>query len=216
MSKRPRRASHQFVQTRPARLHTGDFVRDLRNDLIAALGSHLAEVIELGFRMLINRAHPAVDSGAFHLRRPFGEFLATKDLMNSINTSVMFCPWAAVVALKLLCSVTGTFPSPGRIHIFRARAREGPASGTALVLHGLLRCRSQHCICPYICRSLLPEKILSPVSGSCFTISFRQWMALPPTHFHAFGVSRFDVASASVGTTPDSYAPDSLRLCGGR
>ncbi len=38
---------------------------------------HLSQVIELGLRMLIDRAHPHIKNGAFHRRRPFGEDFAT-------------------------------------------------------------------------------------------------------------------------------------------
>src|SRR4051812_35262098 len=62
--------------------------------------------------MLVHARDPHVESGAFHLRRPLGfgdEFLLTYSWINSRRTSVMFWPWAAVAALKALCSSTGTF-----------------------------------------------------------------------------------------------------------
>src|SRR3954464_4397003 len=62
--------------------------------------------------MLVHARDPHVESGAFHLRRPLGfgdEFLLTYSWINSRRTSVMFWPWAAVAALKVLCNSTGTF-----------------------------------------------------------------------------------------------------------
>ena len=44
---------HQAIETGPARFRTGDTVRELVYDLIAALLGHLAEIKELGFWVLI-------------------------------------------------------------------------------------------------------------------------------------------------------------------
>ncbi len=76
-SKRPAACvMHHLVQTRPARLRAADPVGILLDDLIAALRGHLAEVIELGLRMLIEARDPEIKGGAFHLRRPPGEFFS--------------------------------------------------------------------------------------------------------------------------------------------
>ena len=45
---------HQIIQPRAARLRAADLVSKLRDDFVPALSSHLAEVIELGLRMLID------------------------------------------------------------------------------------------------------------------------------------------------------------------
>ncbi len=68
---------HQFIEARPACFHAGDLVGDLPDYLIAALGGHLAEIVELGLGMLIDGRDPHIQDGAFHRRRPFGAFLAT-------------------------------------------------------------------------------------------------------------------------------------------
>ena len=68
--------AHQFIETRPACLHAGDPVCVLLDDLIAALRGHLAQVIDLGLRMLIEARDPDIKGGAFHLRRPLGEFFS--------------------------------------------------------------------------------------------------------------------------------------------
>ena len=44
---------HHVIQTGAARLRAADPVRVLFEDLIAALPGHLVEVVELGFRMLV-------------------------------------------------------------------------------------------------------------------------------------------------------------------
>jgi hypothetical protein len=62
---------YQLVQTGPARFRAGDPVGELLNDLIAALLSHLAEIEELGFGMLVKSADPHVEGGALHGRRRF-------------------------------------------------------------------------------------------------------------------------------------------------
>ena len=71
--------AHHLIQTGAARLRAADPVRILFDDLIAALAGHLLEIVELGFRMLIDGRDPHVEGGPLHLRRPFcfGEYLAT-------------------------------------------------------------------------------------------------------------------------------------------
>src|ERR1035437_779694 len=44
---------HHGIESRPASLRSGDHVGKLLDDLIAALLGHLAQVIELGFRVLV-------------------------------------------------------------------------------------------------------------------------------------------------------------------
>jgi hypothetical protein len=51
---------HQAIQTGPARLRARDPVFVLFDDLISALLGHLAEIIELSFRMLIERRDPHI------------------------------------------------------------------------------------------------------------------------------------------------------------
>jgi len=51
---------HQAIQTGPARLHAGDLVSHLRDDLIAALRGHLAEVMELGLGVLVDGRDPHI------------------------------------------------------------------------------------------------------------------------------------------------------------
>jgi hypothetical protein len=50
----------QSIETRPARFRAGDPVRELLDDLISALLGHLAEIEELGFRMLIEGGDPHI------------------------------------------------------------------------------------------------------------------------------------------------------------
>src|ERR1035441_4986683 len=73
--------SHHLIETRPFGLRATDPVSILIDDLEAALRSHLAQVIELRLRMLIDGAHSQVKGGALHPRRPFcfkaGPYLAT-------------------------------------------------------------------------------------------------------------------------------------------
>jgi hypothetical protein len=69
--------AHQVIEAWAAGLGPGDFVAVLLDDLEAALRGHLAQVVELGLRVLVDRGDPHIKGGAFHLRRPLGEFLAT-------------------------------------------------------------------------------------------------------------------------------------------
>ncbi len=57
---------HQLIQTGPAGLGAADPIGVLLDDLIAALGGHLAQVVELGLGMLIDGRDPHVKGGAFH------------------------------------------------------------------------------------------------------------------------------------------------------
>ena len=66
---RTERAMRSHAQTRTACLHAADPVGVLLCDFVAALGSHLPQVVHLGLRVLINGAHPEVKRGAFHRRR---------------------------------------------------------------------------------------------------------------------------------------------------
>ncbi len=106
--------THQLVESGAAGLRPGDPVNIFMDDFVAALGGHLAEVEELSLRVLIQAGDPKIQGGAFHWRRLFC-FLAicpcsaTYCWMCSINTSVMFTPWAAVADLKALWSSMGTF-----------------------------------------------------------------------------------------------------------
>src|ERR1035437_4770183 len=51
---------HHGIQAGPARLRAGDPVCELLDDLISALLGHLAEIEELGFRMLVDGADPHI------------------------------------------------------------------------------------------------------------------------------------------------------------
>ena len=51
---------HQAIETGPARFRAGDPVCELVHDLISALADHLAEIEELGFRMLVKSADPHI------------------------------------------------------------------------------------------------------------------------------------------------------------
>ena len=64
--------AHQFVQPGAFGLRPGDPVCVFVDDLIAALGGHLAEIMKLCLRMLIDAGDPHIKDGTFHLRRPFG------------------------------------------------------------------------------------------------------------------------------------------------
>ena len=61
---------HHFIQTRTACLHAADPVDVLLGDFVTALGGHLAKVVHLCLRVLVDGAHPEVERGAFHRRRP--------------------------------------------------------------------------------------------------------------------------------------------------
>jgi len=64
---------HQIAEPRTASLGTADAV-----DIFAdALPGHLDQIAALGLGMLVEARDPEVESGAFHLRRPLGEFFAT-------------------------------------------------------------------------------------------------------------------------------------------
>src|SRR6185437_2252591 len=65
---------HHFVQTWSLRFGSADPVCILMRDLVAALLRHLAEVVELGFGVLIEARNSHVKGGTFHSRRPFGFF----------------------------------------------------------------------------------------------------------------------------------------------
>src|ERR1019366_493100 len=95
-----------------ARFRAADPVFVLLDDLIAPLSSHLAEIVKLGFRMLIEGGDSHVEGGALHARRRFGfveECLSTYASMNFSSTVVISRPCLAVEALKLLCNSMGTF-----------------------------------------------------------------------------------------------------------
>jgi hypothetical protein len=64
--------AHHFVQARPAGLRSRYPVSVLVDDLEAALRSHLAQIEQLAFRVLIDALHPGVHGGAFHCRRLVG------------------------------------------------------------------------------------------------------------------------------------------------
>ena len=51
---------HQVIQTGPARLHATDPVGVLLRNFVAALSGHLAQVMELGLRALINGRDPHI------------------------------------------------------------------------------------------------------------------------------------------------------------
>ena len=57
---------HHLIEAWPARFGAGDLVRILPHDLEAALDSHLAEVVQLGFRMLVDGRDSHVECGALH------------------------------------------------------------------------------------------------------------------------------------------------------
>ncbi len=63
--------SHHLIEAWPAGLGAADPVVVLVDNFVAALAGHLAEVVELRFRMLIESRHPHIESGAFHPRRLF-------------------------------------------------------------------------------------------------------------------------------------------------
>ena len=65
-------SSHHLIETRPFGLRATDPVSILIDDLEAALRSHLAQVIELCLRMLVDGVHSQVKGGALHARLPFG------------------------------------------------------------------------------------------------------------------------------------------------
>ena len=98
--------SHHLIEAWPAGLGAADPVGVLADNFVAALAGHLAEVVELRFRMLIEGRHPHIESGAFHPRRLFLGVtlpcLATYLWINSNRTVVISVPLAAVVALKAL------------------------------------------------------------------------------------------------------------------
>lgn len=58
--------AHHFIETRTFDLGAADPVGILVDDLIAPLGSHLAQVIELGFGVLIEGGHSHIEGGALH------------------------------------------------------------------------------------------------------------------------------------------------------
>ena len=104
---------HHLIEARPPGLRTADTVGVFVDDLETALTGHLAEVVELRFRMLIEGRHPHIEDGAFHPRRPFFcgvtlPCLETYCWMNSIRTVVISVPLAAVVALNALWRLTST------------------------------------------------------------------------------------------------------------
>ena len=68
---------HQIAESRASRLGSGDVVDVLVDDLEATLAGHLDQIAALGLGVLIEARDPEVESGAFHLRRPLGEFFAT-------------------------------------------------------------------------------------------------------------------------------------------
>ena len=73
----PAGIAHQVTETWPAGLHAADPVGVLLDDLEAALGSHLTQVMNLSLGVLIDRADSEVQDGPFHWRCPLGEFLTT-------------------------------------------------------------------------------------------------------------------------------------------
>jgi len=103
--------AEHLIEARAPSLGAADPVDVLLDDLQAALSGQGSEVVELGLGMLIDGRDPHVQSRSFHPRRPFfGDVLfETYCWINSISTSVMFRPLAAVAALKALCSSSGTF-----------------------------------------------------------------------------------------------------------
>jgi len=85
----------QAIETGAARLRAADPVRILFDDLIAALAGHLLEIVELGFRMLVDSADPHIEGGPLHGRRrlAFGACFVTYCSMNFNRTSVMLSFW---------------------------------------------------------------------------------------------------------------------------
>ena len=68
----PRRASaKELIESRAPGLRAADFVRVFVNDLEAALLGQLAQVIELGFGMLIDGTDSEIKRRSLHQRRPF-------------------------------------------------------------------------------------------------------------------------------------------------
>ena len=63
---------HHLIEARPLGFRATDSVRVLLRDLETALGGHLAQVIDLGLRVLVDAGDPQVKGGALHWRRPFG------------------------------------------------------------------------------------------------------------------------------------------------
>jgi len=59
---------HQLIESWPAGFRTGDPVRVLLHDLEATLGSQLAKVEELGFRVLVDGRDSHIQGGALHGR----------------------------------------------------------------------------------------------------------------------------------------------------
>ena len=72
---------HHGIESGAARLRAADPVGKFTDDLEAPLGGQLPKIVKLGFRVLIETAHPHIKDAAFHPRRPFlpvtGPFLAT-------------------------------------------------------------------------------------------------------------------------------------------
>jgi hypothetical protein len=66
--------AHQLVKAGTARPGAGDAVGVLLDDFEAALGGHLAQVVQLCLGVLIDARDPHVQSGTFHLRRSFDSF----------------------------------------------------------------------------------------------------------------------------------------------
>ena len=88
---------HHQIETGPFGLGAAGSIGVLVDDLIAALRSHLAQVEQLCFRVLIDSRDPHVESGALHARLLFFcgvvyPCLATYFSMNSISTVVISTP----------------------------------------------------------------------------------------------------------------------------
>ena len=60
-----------LIEPRPLGLRAGDSICIFMDDLIAALRSHLAQVMQLAFGMLIDGRNPHVEPGALHARLLF-------------------------------------------------------------------------------------------------------------------------------------------------
>src|ERR1035437_1425522 len=101
-------------RARPFSLHARDPVGVLAEDGIATLGRHLAQIMYLCLRVLIDGGDAQVERGALQARLLFCRFgvadsnLPTYCWMNSIRTVVISTPCAAVAALKALCKLTST------------------------------------------------------------------------------------------------------------
>ena len=52
------RIDHELIESGPARFQSGDSVRELLDDLIAALGGELAQILKLALWVLVDRGDP--------------------------------------------------------------------------------------------------------------------------------------------------------------